>query len=122
MPLCEHLRRNRNYPQRAPRTVDDLERRCNHKRAGGGQLIQVHQAGEAKPARAVHESMTGERRIEAARLAGIGAYGLYTDAEDVALFRQVLRAGGVKARRVRATVPDIQKLLAALAFAPTAAN
>lgn len=98
---------NCDDPQWAAGTFDDLERRGNDDSAGRGQQVQVHEAGDAKAARPMHVGVAGERRIEAACLARIGADGLNAYSQDIPLFRQEGGAGGVKTRGVRAIVVDI---------------
>jgi hypothetical protein len=78
-------------PAAGCRCPDDLERRGDDDGAGGRQLIQVRQACQAELPRAVHDRVVRERRVERARLAGIGADRLDADAEHVALARQQLR-------------------------------
>ncbi len=95
------LRSNRNHTQWAARAPNNLERRGNHDGTGRRQQLQVDQAGDAKFACAVHEGVIWERRVEATRLARIRADGLHANAEHIALSCQELRAGLVKARRMR---------------------
>src|SRR4029450_454757 len=60
---------------RTPASVNDLQRRGEQ---GGGvwrQPIQIAEAGQPELAGAVHDGVVGERRIETAGLAGIGADG-----------------------------------------------
>ena len=110
---------NRDDPQWAAGTFDDLERRGNDDSPGRGQQVQVHEAGDAKTARPVHVGVAGEGRIETASLASIGADGLHAYSQDIAFLRQEGGAGGVKTRGVRAIFVDIQKCLAPAALAPT---
>ena len=74
------LGRDRNYAQRAARTVDDLEWRSNHNCAGRWQQFQVHQAGNAEFARAVHVCVVWKWWVKAPALACIGADGFHSDA------------------------------------------
>lgn len=70
--------------------VDDFERCGDYDSTCGGELVEVHEAGEAEATGTVHEGVAGEGRIEATGLSGIGANGLYANAENVALLREVL--------------------------------
>src|SRR5262245_47553290 len=64
-------RHNRQNSERTAAAIDDLERRRNHDRTRGRQLVEIAEAREAELAGAVHDVVVGERRIECPRLAGI---------------------------------------------------
>src|SRR6185295_15880783 len=74
-------RHQSQHPQRAAATIHNLQRRRNDHRSGRWKLIEVAQAGQAELAGAVHQGVIGEGWIEAAGLAGVGAYGFDSDAE-----------------------------------------
>src|SRR4051812_39991377 len=79
---------NCQYTDRAATATDDLQGRGDDDRAGRGQPIQVREAGEAKPARAVHDRVVREGWVEAARLPGVRPDRLDADAEDIPLVGQ----------------------------------
>ena len=73
------LRCNRDHPQGAAGAVYDFEGGGDYDGACGGQFVEVDQAGDAEPAGAVHECVTGEGGIETACQPGIGADRLHAD-------------------------------------------
>ncbi len=79
---------NGDHTQWAARAANDLERRSDDYSASGRQQFQIHQAGDAKFARAVHNGVVREGWGEGACLASIGSDGFYTDAQDVAFLCQ----------------------------------
>src|SRR6185503_6409013 len=95
------LGRDRDDAERAAAAVDDLERRGNHDGTGRRQLVEIAETREAELARAVHDRVIRERRIERPRLAGIGANRLGADAQHVAILREHLRRARIEARAVR---------------------
>ena len=90
---CQHA-------QRAARAVDDLQRRCDHDRARGGQLVEVGETRQAEAIRAVHDGVAREHGLEGVRLAGIGTDRLHPDPENVTLLGEERYALRMKARRM----------------------
>ena len=72
--------------------VDDFERCGDDQRAGGWELLQVDQAGEAEFACSVQEGVRWEGRVKDASLARIGANRFHAEAKNVAFFDEELRA------------------------------
>src|SRR5262249_43645771 len=64
---------DRDDPQRAATAVHDLQWRGDDDGSDRRQLIQIAEAREPELAGAVHDRVIRERRIESARLAGVGA-------------------------------------------------
>src|SRR5262249_46539795 len=93
---------DRDHAERTSGTVHDLERRGNDHGAGGAKLVEIAKAGESELAAAVHHIMIRKRRIEAGRLAGIGAHGLHADSEHIAAAGQQVGTLFGKTRCVRA--------------------
>src|SRR6185312_8960253 len=67
---------DREHPERTPAAIDELERRGDHHRARRRQLVEIAETRQAELAVAVHRRMVRERRLEGARLPGVGADGL----------------------------------------------
>src|SRR5262249_31144365 len=101
--------RDCDHAGRAAGAAGDLLRGGADAGAGRRELVEVAEAGQPELAVAVHGGVVRERRIELARLAGVGADRLDADAEDVALLRQQLGALFREARRVRAVGADVQE-------------
>src|SRR5207244_106313 len=109
-------RHQRQHPQRATGTVDDLQRRCDDDRSGRRQLIEIHQARQAELVRAVHDRVAREHRLEARRLAGIRADGLDANAEDIPLAREERDTLWMEARRMGPVGPNVEHCLGAAAL------
>ena len=92
----------RQDSQRASAAVHDLQRGGEYDRSGRWELIEVLQARQPQLSRAVHDRVVGKRGIEAAGLTRVGSDRLDTEAENVSLARQELRALCVRPGRVRA--------------------
>src|ERR1700742_1482115 len=82
--------------------VDQLQRGDDDQRAGGGQLRQVGQLGEAVAARAEEEVVDREARVHPTGGAGVDADRLAAVADDVGVLGQPFRAGDVRAGAGRA--------------------
>src|SRR5579863_6937564 len=110
------VRDERQYAQRTPRAVDDLQRRGNDHRTGGRQLIEIGQARDPEAIRAVHDRVAGEHRLERRSLAGIRADRLDAHAENIALPGEERHRLRMEAGSVRPVRRDVEKLARALAL------
>src|SRR5262245_58739914 len=98
--------------------MHQLQRCSDHDGPCWWKLFEVAQAGQAKLASPMHRRMVGEWRIETAGLPGVGTDRLDPDAKHVSIVRENPRRVLVEARRVRAVLANIEKLLRRVALAP----
>src|SRR5467141_5040945 len=82
-PYKSGLRGDGEDAEGAAGAVDDFEGGGDDHGAGGGQLIEIAKAGEAKLSAAVHDVVVRERRVKLGGLAGVGSYRFDSDAQDV---------------------------------------
>ena len=106
---------------RASASVHDLERRGDDDRAGGGQLIEIAQAGQAELAVPVHDAVIRERRIERPRLPCVGPDRLHTNTQDIPILASSSRRRLVEAGAVRAVGFDVEKLVSICPLTPAGA-
>src|SRR5437660_3120666 len=90
--------------------VDDFERGGDDDGTGGGQLIEVAKAGEAKLSAAMHDEMIGEGRVKFGGLARVGSHCFDTDAQNVALPGEKFRGFLGPAGSVRAVFLEVDVL------------
>ena len=102
--------------------TDDLQGRGDNDGAGRGQKIEIHQAGQAELAVAMHDKMIGERRLEPRRLPGVSADRLDADSKNVALLGEEERRGFVQSGRVRTVLVDVEILGGRLPLRPARAQ
>src|SRR5215469_1179677 len=95
------------HTQWATGAARDFERRGNHHRSGGRQLIQVYQAGNAEFAGAMHRGVVGKWWVEGSRLPRVRPNGLDADTQHVTLMGEKLGAFPGETRRMRAVLAGI---------------
>src|SRR5215469_16671424 len=80
--------RDRNDPERAARSADDLQRSSNDNSTGWRELIKVAQARQTELSTAVHQIVVRERWIESGCLSGIGPHCLHAHTKHVSFLGQ----------------------------------
>src|SRR5215510_9339870 len=100
-------RHDGEHAHRTPAALGNLERRGNEDRPGRWQPIQVAEACEPELARAVHEVVVGEGRIETSSLSRIGADGFDPDPEHVAIDGEEARRARIEPWTVRTVRRDV---------------
>src|SRR5687767_12113160 len=100
-------RRQGDRADRAAGAVDEFEGGGDQDGAGGRELVEVAEAGEAEFAGAVHDVVAGEGRVEGKGLAGVGADRLHPGAEHVPLPGEEADAIGRPPGRVGAVLADV---------------
>ena len=112
----------RQHTEGTAGAVDYFEGGGDENCAGGRELVEIAEAGEAEFASAVHERVAGERRFEATGLTGICPDCFDPDAEDVTFVGEKLNTVFVPTGGMGAIDFDVEEVFAGGALRPVGAE